>query len=688
MIINDLFTNKKPSVAEDANMNYIWIQGDFDGDTASTGATQGSWRDQQSTPVKLTRGRMSNVRPLSGPPPEGGKTIKQAQIPLTLDAGDQKFSTTGVDLQLTMAPNGYVTNGEVGRVRGTAVVKIMRPESVEEDLTRRGFLRGLGAAALAGAGGSALAGSNDPSFVGKVQNQHNAMIEKNPRYAKEHDALGIYIARGIAGASAENNKRWVEKTAQLLQKYGVKTNEGMTESMAGQVVFSGIGADGGKYEIIQSSPTDFMIHANGRHIDTYGSLQRAMSVLKNEVQGLQQGMAEGKKPDSYHIVNKDGKPATLASYADRASAVKDRDVKHPGAEVRQVGPRGKVKGVSEVSLGDYRKKAAVSQAGAKIDRFFGRDDAAKVAAADQTIAKREKGLSRADARIKPYTPPKFDAEKYQRDLTAKYPNIDELVADAERNRDPYYDRAEGSDYYAGREAEQLYQRLKQIQRVIQGLNESQDEVKKKYKQVPDSSGIINAATGRGYTPDELAAEYPDFDFDREEKQDERKRLKDLAKQERLKDKIKASLDDPRDTAKDLAKSFVNKGGLGLDFKPPTPTPTPAPAPVTVKGQPPGFTASNLAQQPGMAQYMQPKPTAPATKPAPNFAQGPAGYKTTTTTVAPTTTKTTAAAAPAGKKPTARQQQEYYKSLGLSEDLTWSRNFDPGRSLYRKMKQDR
>ena len=217
------------SVAEDANLNYIWIQGDFDGDTASSGATQGSWRDQQSTPVKLTRGRMINVRPLSGPPPEGGKTIKQAQIPLTLDAGEQKFSTTGVDLQLTVAPNGYVTNGEVGRVRGTAVVKIMRPESVEEDLTRRGFLRGLGAAALAGAAGGALAGSNDPNFVRKVHDQHNAMIEKNPRYAKEHDALGIYLARGIAGASAENNKRWVEKTAKLLQKYGVNVNEGMAE---------------------------------------------------------------------------------------------------------------------------------------------------------------------------------------------------------------------------------------------------------------------------------------------------------------------------------------------------------------------------------------------------------------------------------------------------------------------------
>jgi len=128
--------------------------------------------------------------------------------------------------------------------------------------------------------------------------------------------------------------------------------------------------------------------------------------------------------------------------------------------------------VSEVSLGDYRKKAALSKATSQMDRFFGRDDPATVAAADQNIAKREKGLARADARVRPYTPPTHDAEKYQRDLTAKYPNIDELVAQAEKRRDPYYDRAEGNAYYRGREAEQNYQRLKQIQRLIQGLNES------------------------------------------------------------------------------------------------------------------------------------------------------------------------------------------------------------------------
>jgi len=62
------------------------------------------------------------------------------------------------------------------------------------------------------------------------------------------------------------------------------------------------------------------------------------------------------KPDSYHI-NKDGKPVSLASYGDKDSAIKDRDEKHPGAEVHQVGSRGKVKGKFEE--------------GAKVDRMVG-----------------------------------------------------------------------------------------------------------------------------------------------------------------------------------------------------------------------------------------------------------------------------------------------------------------------------
>ena len=138
---------------------------------------------------------------------------------------------------------------------------------------------------------------------------------------------------------------------------------------------------------------------------------------------------------------------------------------------------GTVDDVNEVSLRDYRQKAQLSRAMAQTNKFFDRDDPEAVAQADQTIAKRERGMARADARAAAYTPPAaapVDLEKQQRDLTAKYPNIDELVRRAELNRDPNYERADGQAYYAARDAEQNYLKLKQIQRVIQGLNESLD----------------------------------------------------------------------------------------------------------------------------------------------------------------------------------------------------------------------
>ena len=73
----------------------------------------------------------------------------------------------------------------------------------------------------------------------------------------------------------------------------------------------------------------------------------ALDILKK------QGVVEGKKPDRYHIVGKNGKPANLGSYADKDSAIKDRDEKYPGAVVQQVGPRGKVKGVAEAVKDKY-----------------------------------------------------------------------------------------------------------------------------------------------------------------------------------------------------------------------------------------------------------------------------------------------------------------------------------------------
>ena len=93
--------------------------------------------------------------------------------------------------------------------------------------------------------------------------------------------------------SAYASGRLVQCRKKGAANYGNKS-EGVAEGIEGSVVFSGTGDNGGKYEIIQSGPNDFMIHANGKHIDSYDSLQRAMSVLQNEVPGLTKGVAEAK----------------------------------------------------------------------------------------------------------------------------------------------------------------------------------------------------------------------------------------------------------------------------------------------------------------------------------------------------------------------------------------------------------
>ena len=58
-------------------------------------------------------------------------------------------------------------------------------------------------------------------------------------------------------------------------------------TVAEEIVHTRTGADGTKYHIKQNSPSDYSVHreVDGKlkHIDTYGSLQRAKSVLDNEV---------------------------------------------------------------------------------------------------------------------------------------------------------------------------------------------------------------------------------------------------------------------------------------------------------------------------------------------------------------------------------------------------------------------
>jgi hypothetical protein len=141
---------------------------------------------------------------------------------------------------------------EMGTVAGS-----MAPVMGEgEDDLDEGLREKLAAAALAGsmafgaagAGATGLPGGSssvdqsagkpvatqvaptDAGFINRVQAQHRAMEQMNPQYAKDHAGLNISMVRGIGGGSDVKNQQWAQKTAQLLQKYGAKVNEGMTES--------------------------------------------------------------------------------------------------------------------------------------------------------------------------------------------------------------------------------------------------------------------------------------------------------------------------------------------------------------------------------------------------------------------------------------------------------------------------
>jgi hypothetical protein len=246
--------------------------------------------------------------------------------------------------------------------------------------------------------------------------------------------------------------------------------------------------------------------------DKYNSTYTSTSIQKNPTTGQQQSLARwdhtdpatGKYYSGSNYIDRDGNAYTQKNYNESQDQLDELDKKTVASWVRQQPKRikgdsglsrtdfkkakrlvdksipsalSKIKDpgygkqepqLDEVSLGKYREKAQLSQAGAKMNKFFGRDDPAAVAAADQTIAKREKGLARADARIKSYTASPVDQDKQRRDLADKYPNIDELVRQAELRRDPDYEYADGPAYYDGRDAEHNYHRLKQIQRMIRG----------------------------------------------------------------------------------------------------------------------------------------------------------------------------------------------------------------------------
>jgi hypothetical protein len=126
-------------------------------------------------------------------------------------------------------------------------------------------------------------------------NEWNSKSKNAPRgnFARKHT-----ITSDVPHAVHINGKKWKTFGSQSHATNVAKKISGATvhkeeaeidEATTGatKLVHTRTGKDGAKYHIMQDSPSDFSIHRehNGKtkHIDTYGSLHRAKSVLDNEV---------------------------------------------------------------------------------------------------------------------------------------------------------------------------------------------------------------------------------------------------------------------------------------------------------------------------------------------------------------------------------------------------------------------
>jgi hypothetical protein len=146
---------------------------------------------------------------------------------------------------------------------------------------------------------------------------------------------------------------------------------------------------------------------------------------------------------------------------------------------REARTKGLAKGqLDEVSLGDYRRKASLSKAGAQIDKVFGSPENREKA--DSIIAKRDRGLARADVRGR------ANAEKLKQkaeqdriaSLRADKDRLDDIkarLAELEAKFDPYYEYSDDhGEWTRQRELQQKIMAMKKHIADIEALDEADD----------------------------------------------------------------------------------------------------------------------------------------------------------------------------------------------------------------------
>jgi len=173
---------------------------------------------------------------------------------------------------------------------------------------------------------------------------------------------------------------------------------------------------------------DFAAQRRKERLASNGRMDEEMQVVSE--------MAIGKKKpksDTHHIVDKEGKTLSLASYLDKLSAVKDLE-KHPGGKVVTLGPRGKVKEEVELdeltksTLGKYVNKARSDRMDALHSSYRNADDNYEADEKDnKRVEKRDRGINLARAKINKFGKSGNTFAKVK--ATEEVEQVDELSSD-------------------------------------------------------------------------------------------------------------------------------------------------------------------------------------------------------------------------------------------------------------------
>ncbi len=301
---------------------------------------------------------------------------------------------------------------------------------------------------------------------------------------------------------------------------------------------------------------DFAAQRRKERLASNGRMDEEMQVVSE--------MAIGKKKpksDTHHIVDKEGKTLSLASYLDKLSAVKDLE-KHPGGKVVTLGPRGKVKEeveqVDELSsdlLGRY--KTGASKQASELDKV---GNIKKADSRFRGIVKATKKQFDNDLKKEASSPAQQAAIAIAMKKAGKKPMNETLEEGRPSQRHPL----EGHDYHKKTDDELVYI-AKDAHKAAEAMKSHNTDAENKYRDQANDSATVRYFRQKNGMPDWYKKKYGHVKesvevLDGEEVQ--ASEIIDNIQESRKKAIVREALKDAKDRMEKKGKKEEKKDAMG------------------------------------------------------------------------------------------------------------------------------